>query len=187
MSGTIQKVAVIGSGVMGAGIAAHCANAGCEVLLLDIVPTDNQDRSVLARNAIQKMHKSNPEMLMHKRNSRRITPGNIEDDLEQLKDFDWVVEVIIENLDIKRNLYAKLSKHIGPNTILSSNTSTLPRSELIAELSSDVASRFLITHFFNPPRYLPLLEVVTSPEVEEETVQRFCGFADLKLGKRVTV
>ena len=187
MSGTIQKVAVIGSGVMGAGIAAHCANAGCEVLLLDIVPTDNQDRSVLARNAIQKMHKSNPEMLMHKRNSRRITPGNIEDDLEQLKDFDWVVEVIIENLDIKRNLYAKLSKHIGPNTILSSNTSTLPRSELIAELSSDVASRFLITHFFNPPRYLPLLEVVTSPEVEEETVQRFCGFADLKLGKRVTM
>ena len=187
MSGTIQKVAVIGSGVMGAGIAAHCANAGCEVLLLDIVPTDNQDRSVLARNAIQKMHKSNPEMLMHKRNSRRITPGNIEDDLEQLRDFDWVVEVIIENLDIKRNLYAKLSKHIGPNTILSSNTSTLPRSELIAELSSDVASRFLITHFFNPPRYLPLLEVVTSPEVEEETVQRFCGFADLKLGKRVTM
>ena len=187
MSGTIQKVAVIGSGVMGAGIAAHCANAGCEVLLLDIVPTGNQDRSALARNAIQKMHKSNPEMLMHKRNSRRITPGNVEDDLEQLKDFDWVVEVIIENLDIKRNLYAKLSKHIGPNTILSSNPSTLPRSELIAELSSDVASRFLITHFFNPPRYLPLLEVVTSSEVDEATVQRFCEFADLKLGKRVTM
>lgn len=187
VSGTIEKVAVIGSGVMGAGIAAHCANAGCEVLLLDIVPKDEQDRSALARNAIQMMHKSNPEMLMHKRNAKRITPGNIEDDLEQLKDFDWVVEVIIENLEIKRNLYSKLSKHIGPNTILSSNTSTLPRSELISELSTDIASRFLITHFFNPPRYLPLLEVVTSPEVDEEIVQRFCSFADLKLGKRVTM
>ena len=187
MSRTIEKVAVIGSGVMGAGIAAHCANAGCEVLLLDIVSKDEQDRSSLARNAIQMMHKSNPEMLMHKRNARRIKPGNIEDDLEQLRDFDWVVEVIIENLEIKRNLYSKLSKHIGPNTILSSNTSTLPRTELIAELPAEVASRFLITHFFNPPRYLPLLEVVTSPEVDEDIVQRFCRFADLKLGKRVTM
>ena len=187
MSRTIEKVAVIGSGVMGAGIAAHCANAGCEVLLLDIVSKDEQDRSALARNAIQMMHKSNPEMLMHKRNARRIKPGNIEDDLEQLRDFDWVVEVIIENLEIKRNLYSKLSKHIGPNTILSSNTSTLPRTELIAELPAEVASRFLITHFFNPPRYLPLLEVVTSPEVDEDIVQRFCRFADLKLGKRVTM
>ena len=86
MSRTIEKVAVIGSGVMGAGIAAHCANAGCEVLLLDIVSKDEQDRSALARNAIQMMHKSNPEMLMHKRNARRIKPGNIEDDLEQLRD-----------------------------------------------------------------------------------------------------
>lgn len=187
MSRTIEKVAVIGSGVMGAGIAAHCANAGCEVLLLDIVSKDEKDRSALARNAIQMMHKSNPEMLMHKRNARRIKPGNIEDDLEQLSDFDWVVEVIIENLEIKRNLYSKLSKHLGPNTILSSNTSTLPRTELIADLPAEVASRFLITHFFNPPRYLPLLEVVTSPEVDEDIVQRFCRFADLKLGKRVTM
>ena len=187
MAGSIERVAVIGSGVMGAGIAAHCANAGCEVLLLDIVPKDSEDRSALARDAIQKMHKSNPEMLMHKRNAKRITPGNIEDDLEKLKDFDWVVEVIIENLDIKRTLYSNISKHIGPNTILSSNTSTLPRSELVSELPEDIASRFLITHFFNPPRYLPLLEVVTAPEVDEATVERFCTFADLDLGKRVTM
>ena len=187
MAGTIDKVAVIGSGVMGAGIAAHCANAGCEVLLLDIVQEESQDRSSVARNAIKMMHKANPEMLMHKRNAKRITPGNIEDDLHLLKDCDWVVEVIIENLEIKRNLYSKLSDCIGPNTILSSNTSTIPRSELVSELPEDISSRFLITHFFNPPRYLPLLEVVTSPEVNDDVVSRFCDFADRRLGKRVTM
>ena len=187
MSGTIEKVAVIGSGVMGAGIAAHCANAGCEVLLLDIVPKDNQDRSAIARKSIQMMHKSNPEMLMHKRNAMRITAGNIEDDLHLLKNYDWVVEVIVENLEIKKNLYSRLSDCIGPNTILSSNTSTIPRSELVSELSKDISSRFLITHFFNPPRYLPLLEVVTSPEVNDEVVSTFCDFADRRLGKRVTI
>ena len=187
MTGTIDKVAVIGSGVMGAGIAAHCANAGCEVLLLDIVQEESQDRSSVARNAIKMMHKANPEMLMHKRNAKRITPGNIEDDLHLLKDYDWVVEVIIENLEIKRNLYSKLLDCIGPNTILSSNTSTIPRSELVSELPEDISSRFLITHFFNPPRYLPLLEVVTSPEVNDDVVSRFCDFADRRLGKRVTM
>ena len=187
MTGTIDKVAVIGSGVMGAGIAAHCANAGCEVLLLDIVREESQDRSSVARNAIKMMHKANPEMLMHKRNAKRITPGNIEDDLHLLKDCDWVVEVIIENLEIKRNLYSKLSDCIGPNTILSSNTSTIPRSELVSELPEDISSRFLITHFFNPPRYLPLLEVVTSPEVNDDVVSRFRNFADRRLGKRVTM
>ncbi|MAU85374.1 MAG: 3-hydroxyacyl-CoA dehydrogenase [Euryarchaeota archaeon] len=187
MSGTIEKVAVIGSGVMGAGIAAHCANAGCEVLLLDIVPKDNQDRSAIARKSIQMMHKSNPEMLMHKRNAMRITAGNIEDDLHLLKNYDWVVEVIVENLQIKKNLYSRLSDCIGPSTILSSNTSTIPRSELVSELSKDISSRFLITHFFNPPRYLPLLEVVTSPEVNDEVVSTFCDFADRRLGKRVTI
>ena len=187
MTGTIDKVAVIGSGVMGAGIAAHCANAGCEVLLLDIVQEESQDRSSVARNAIKMMHKANPEMLMHKRNVKRITPGNIEDDLHLLKDYDWVVEVIIENLEIKRNLYSKLSDYIGSNTILSSNTSTIPRSELVSELPEDISSRFLITHFFNPPRYLPLLEVVTSSEVNDDVVSRFCNFADRRLGKRVTM
>ena len=187
MTGTIDKVAVIGSGVMGAVICAHCANAGCEVLLLDIVQEESQDRSSVARNAIKMMHKANPEMLMHKRNAKRITPGNIEDDLHLLKDYDWVVEVIIENLEIKRNLYSKLSDYIGSNTILSSNTSTIPRSELVSELPEDISSRFLITHFFNPPRYLPLLEVVTSSEVNDDVVSRFCNFADRRLGKRVTM
>ena len=183
----IQKVAVIGSGVMGAGIAAHCANAGCEVLLLDIVLDGAEDRNSLSKTAIQKMHKSNPEMLMHKRNAKRITPGNIEDDLHLLEDFDWVVEVVIENLDVKKSLYSRLSENIGPNTILSSNTSTLPRAELTSELSADLSSRFLITHFFNPPRYLPLLELVSGPEVNANVISRFTDFADRRLGKRVTI
>jgi len=182
----IERVAVIGSGVMGAGIAAHCANAGCDVLLLDIVPDGASDPNVLAAGAIKKMFKSNPEMLMHKSYAKRITAGNIDDDLPLLKDYDWVVEVIIENLEIKQSLYQKLAEHIGSKTILSSNTSTLPRSALIEGMDSDLASRFLITHFFNPPRYLPLLEVVSGDDVDESVVSQFSEFALVQLGKRVT-
>lgn len=182
----IERVAVIGSGVMGAGIAAHCANAGCEVMLLDIVPEGAEDRDSLAKGSIAKMLKSNPEMLMHKSYVKRITAGNIEDHLELLKGYDWVVEVIIENLEIKRSLYEKLTEHLGTNTILSSNTSTLPRSALTHGMPHDIASRFLITHFFNPPRYLPLLEVVAGPEVDDSVVARFAEFGDVQLGKRVT-
>ena len=184
LSGSIQSVAVIGSGVMGAGIAAHCANAGCKVLLLDIAK-EGDDRSAIARTAVEQMAKSNPEMLMHKRNAKLISSGNIEDDLDKLSEVDWVIEVIIENLDIKRRLYASMSEHLGPRTIVSSNTSTLPRSELVEDMSSEMASRFLITHFFNPPRYLPLLEVVTSSEVNDSVTDRLCAFADERLGKRV--
>ena len=183
----IKKVAVIGSGVMGAGIAAHCANAGCEVLLLDIVPDGSSDRNAISKNAINKMQKSNPEMLMLKENSKLISSGNIEDHLYKLETYDWVIEVIIENLEIKRKLYKDIAENIGDETILSSNTSTIPRSELISDMSPSLSSRFLITHFFNPPRYLPLLEVVSGPEVDKEILNRFCTFADLDLGKRVTM
>jgi 3-hydroxyacyl-CoA dehydrogenase len=182
---SIKKVAIIGSGVMGSGIAAHCANAGCDVLLLDIVDDNSSDRNSIAKNSIKNMHKSNPEMLMESKNSKLITPGNIDDDLHKLNDYDWVIEVIIENLDIKKKLYNNLAKSIGKDTILSSNTSTIPRSELISDMSNDLSSRFLITHFFNPPRYLPLLEVVSSPEVKQEVLDRFCIFAEIELGKRV--
>ncbi|MCP2503420.1 MAG: 3-hydroxyacyl-CoA dehydrogenase/enoyl-CoA hydratase family protein [Candidatus Thalassarchaeaceae archaeon] len=183
----IKKVAVIGSGVMGAGIAAHCANAGCEVLLLDIVPDGSSDRNAISKNAVNKMQKSNPEMLMVKENSKLISSGNIEDHLYKLETYDWVIEVIIENLEIKRKLYKDIAENIGDETILSSNTSTIPRSELISDMSPSLSSRFLITHFFNPPRYLPLLEVVSGPEVDKEILNRFCTFADLDLGKRVTM
>ena len=183
----IKKVAVIGSGVMGAGIAAHCANAGCEVLLLDIVLDGSSDRNAISKNAVDKMQKSNPEMLMVKENSKLISSGNIEDHLYKLETYDWVIEVIIENLEIKRKLYKDIAENIGDETILSSNTSTIPRSELISDMSPGLSSRFLITHFFNPPRYLPLLEVVSGPEVDKEILNRFCTFADLDLGKRVTM
>ena len=184
MSSPIERVAVIGSGVMGAGIAAHAANAGCRVLLLDIVK-EGGDRSAIANAAIKQMAKSNPEMLTHPRNASLISAGNIEDDLDKLSEVDWVIEVIVENLGKKRSLYASMAEHIGPETIVSSNTSTLPRAELVAGMPSDMTSRFLITHFFNPPRYLPLLEVVTSSEVSDSVTERLCSFADERLGKRV--
>ena len=184
MSSPIERVAVIGSGVMGAGIAAHAANAGCQVLLLDIVK-EGGDRSAIANAAIKQMAKSNPEMLTHPRNASLISAGNIEDDLDKLSEVDWVIEVIVENLGIKRSLYASMAEHIGPETIVSSNTSTLPRAELVEGMPSDMTSRFLITHFFNPPRYLPLLEVVTSSEVSDSATERLCSFADERLGKRV--
>ena len=185
--GGIRKVAVIGSGVMGAGIAAHCANAGCDVILMDIVPKDAEDADILAKNAIAAMLKSNPEVLMHPDNADRITPANLDDGLHLLSDRDWVVEVVIERLDIKREIYAKLAEHMPAHAILSSNTSTLPRVKLVAGMAPDLANRFLITHFFNPPRYLPLLEVVSSDEVSSSTLERFTSFADEKLGKRVTL
>ena len=184
MSNSIENVAVIGSGVMGAGIAAHCANAGCNVLLLDIVG-EERDRNSVANSAVKVMMKSNPEMLTHKRNAKLITTGNIEDDLSMLSEVDWVIEVVIENLDVKRDLYSNISKHIGKSTIVSSNTSTIPRRKLVENMQAEMASRFLITHFFNPPRYLPLLEVVTADEVDSSITNKISSFADNMLGKRV--
>jgi 3-hydroxyacyl-CoA dehydrogenase len=184
-SGYINKVAVIGSGIMGAGIAAHCANAGCDVLLYDIVPKDATDRSIIAREAIARMSKSNPESLMHPSNSQRIHPVNLEDDLHLLSDRDWIVEVVVERIDIKQSIYSNIEKHLSKNAILSSNTSTIPRSSLVKGMSHSLASRFLITHFFNPPRYLPLLELVVGEEVEEDLFHRMNIFASERLGKKV--
>ncbi|MDP6098811.1 MAG: 3-hydroxyacyl-CoA dehydrogenase NAD-binding domain-containing protein [Candidatus Thalassarchaeaceae archaeon] len=184
----IQRVAILGSGVMGAGIAAHCANAGCEVLLLDIVPPDIEeggDRNAFAKGAVQSMAKANPEMLMHPDYASRIEVGNFEDDLHQLVDIDWVIEVVLERLDIKHQVYSNIAQDLNPEAVLSSNTSTLPRSALVEGMDNNLASRFLITHFFNPPRYLPLLEVVTGPEVSDELLSRFTKFVDVRLGKQV--
>ena len=185
-NGGINKVAVIGSGIMGAGIAAHCANAGCDVLLYDIVPKGAEDKSILARDAILRMKKSNPEVLMHPSNAQRIHPANLEDDLPLLKDRDWVIEVVVERIDIKHSIYSNIEEHLAEDVILSSNTSTIPRSSLVKGMSPSLASRFLITHFFNPPRYLPLLEVVAGDEVQEDLFHRMSIFASERLGKRVT-
>jgi 3-hydroxyacyl-CoA dehydrogenase len=184
MVAEIKKVAVIGAGVMGAAIAAHMANAGIPVHLLDIVKDPN-DRDKVAREAIEKMLKTSPAPFMHAKFARLVTPGNIEDHLDVLKDTDWVIEAIIERLDIKHDLYAKITKHRGPDTIISSNTSTIPLHKLIEGQSPDFQSHFLITHFFNPPRYMRLLEIVTGDKTKSDIADRIRRFGDVVLGKGV--
>ena len=184
-----QRVAVIGSGVMGSGIAAHCANAGMDVVLLDIVPDAAEDRDVVAAGALSKMlrtdSKSQIQSFMHPSFAERVRVGNLEDDLNLLADADWIVEVVIERLDIKHSIYSKIEEHRRPGSLVSSNTSTIPRSKLIEGMSESFASDFIITHFFNPPRYLPLLEVVAGDEVDARLLDDFCEFADIRLGKGV--
>jgi 3-hydroxyacyl-CoA dehydrogenase len=186
----IRSAAVIGAGVMGSGIAAHIANAGIPVFLLDIVPQDvkdgrGNDRSVIARTAIDKMLKTDPAPFMHKKNARLITPGNTDDDLEKLANVDWIVEAVVENPTIKSDLYARLNKVRKPGSIVSSNTSTIPLKNLIEGQSEQFAEDFLITHFFNPPRYMRLLEVVAGPATRAEAVASLSAFADKRLGKGV--
>ncbi|MEZ5452405.1 MAG: 3-hydroxyacyl-CoA dehydrogenase NAD-binding domain-containing protein [Thiothrix sp.] len=181
----IHKVAVIGAGVMGAGIAAHIANAGTPVMLLDIVPEGATDRSQIAKAAIAKLLKADPAPLMHKRNARLITPGNIEDDLEALSECDWIIEAIVERLAIKQDLYRKLAAVRKTDAIVSSNTSSIPLHELVAGLPEDFAAHFMITHFFNPPRYMRLLEIVTSEQTDQDAARKIREYADWKLGKGV--
>ncbi|PCI19274.1 MAG: 3-hydroxyacyl-CoA dehydrogenase [Piscirickettsiaceae bacterium] len=181
----IEKVAVIGAGVMGSGIAAQIANAGKQVLLLDIVPEGASNRNVIAEGAVQKLLKVKPAALMHKRNAKNISVGNLEDNLADLSDIDWIIEVIIERLDIKQALYKKIDAVRKPNSIVSSNTSTLPLSDLTAGMPDSFNHDFLITHFFNPPRYMRLLEVVHTPDTKSEAVEEICRFCDYELGKGV--
>ena len=181
----IKKVAVIGAGVMGAGIAAHCANAGLEVLLLDIVPEGAKERNAVAKGAIAKLLKADPAPFMSKRFAKRVTPGNIEDDLEKLGDCDWIVEAVIERLDVKQELYGKIEANRKKGSLVSSNTSTLPLSRLTDGLPDSFKADFMITHFFNPPRYMRLLEIVSGPETRAEAVEQMAGIADRRLGKGV--
>ena len=184
----IEKVCVIGAGVMGASIAAHVANAGVEVLLLDIVPKDlpkNGDRNAIAKGAIQKLLKQNPAPLMSARAAKQITAGNIEDDLKQAGQCDWVIEAVIERIDIKQSLYANLDKYRLKDTIISSNTSTIPLQDLISKAKPNFKKKFMITHFFNPPRYMRLLELITTPDTDLEAVARIRHFCDEHLGKTV--
>ena len=158
----IRHVAVLGAGTMGAQIAAHLANAGLPVLLLDIVPKGATNRNAIAEGAVAKMLKTDPAPFMSKRNASMITPGNIEDNLDLLADCDWIVEAVIERLDIKQDLYKKVDAHRKKGSIVSSNTSTIPLRELEADMPASLVPDFLITHFFNPPRYMRLLEIVAS-------------------------
>lgn len=185
---TIQKVAVIGSGVMGSGIAAQVANAGIPVVLLDIVPKDlkeGEDRSKIAKGAIERLLKMDPAPFMSNRNAKLVTPGNLEDDLKLLEDCDWVVEVVLEDLKIKHITYDKIAPHLKKGAIVSSNTSTIPLEMLTEKMNKELKKNFLITHFFNPPRYLRLLEIVTGKDTDEKAAQEVIDFCDVKLGKGV--
>ncbi len=181
----IQKVAVIGSGVMGSQIAAHVANAGVPVLLLDIVLKDNPDRNFLAKGALEKLAKMDPAPFMHAKNVKQLTPGNLEDDLGKLKDVDWIIEAVLENPQIKSDLYKKVDAARKPGSIVSSNTSTIPLSVLIGGQSEQFGQDFLITHFFNPPRYMRLLELVAGKKTRPDAVETIRDFGDKNLGKGV--
>ncbi len=183
MSG--EKLAVLGAGTMGAQIAAHMANAGFEVLLLDIVPPGAGHRDILAETALRRLEKSDPPAFMSRRVVRRITPGNLEDDLPGLGDCAWVVEAVIEDAAVKRALYARLLPHLGPDTVVSSNTSILPLAVLSADMPEDFRRRFMITHFFNPPRYMRLLELVTGPATDPALADKVAAICDHRLGKSV--
>jgi 3-hydroxyacyl-CoA dehydrogenase len=181
----IRKAAVIGAGVMGAGIAAQFANAGVPVLLLDIVPAGAADRNALAGGAIAKMLKTDPAPFMSPRAAQLVTAGNIEDHLPLLKDCDWIIEAVVERLDVKQSLYRKIDAVRRPGTAISSNTSTIPLRLLTQGLGDSFARDFLITHFFNPPRYMRLLEIVTGPQTDATLAAAVGRCADLVLGKSI--
>jgi 3-hydroxyacyl-CoA dehydrogenase len=181
----IKKIAVIGSGVMGASIAAHIANSGTSVILFDIVPKDAQDRNELAKNGIKKLLELKPAPLVDKKTANLIIPANLEDDLEKLKEVDWVIEAIIEKLEIKQGLYEKITPFLKADAVLSSNTSTLPISKLTQKFDKGLKERFLISHFFNPPRYMRLLELVSSSNTKKQYLEKIAKFCDENLGKGV--
>lgn len=180
---TINKVAVIGSGVMGSGIAAQVANAGLPVVLLDIKLPDKD----LAKLAVEKMLKTDPAPLMHTKNAKLITTGNLDDDLNLLADCDWIVEVVLEDLKIKHATYEKINKVRKKGSIVSSNTSSIPLQHLVEPLGKDFAADFLITHFFNPPRYMRLLELVIGKDTRADAIKTVRDFCDVQLGKGVVV
>jgi 3-hydroxyacyl-CoA dehydrogenase len=182
---TIRKAAVIGAGVMGSGIAAQLANAGTPVVLLDIVPKGAPNRNAIAEGAVARMLKTEPAPLMHMRNARLLTTGNLEDHLDLLKDCDWIVEAVLEDLGVKRSLYDRLEGVRKPDAIISSNTSTIPLAHLTKDRSDGFRQNFLITHFFNPPRYMRLLELVAGDATRPEAVAEIAAFCDVALGKGV--
>ncbi len=181
----IEKVAVLGAGVMGAAIAAHMANAGLPVLLLDIVPKEGGDRNAIAKGAVAKMLKTKPAPFMHKKNAQLIECGNFEDDLDKLSTCDWIVEAVIERLDIKHQVYANIDKTRKKGSVVSSNTSTIPLDKLTQGQSDQFKKDFMVTHFFNPPRYMRLLEIVRGKETRVDAVEIVRQCADVMLGKTV--
>lgn len=189
MISPIKRVAVIGAGTMGSQLAALMAGFGLDCDLLDIVPpgTGNGSRNVLAERALERLKKTTPKPAFTDADYQRIRPGNIEDDLPRLREADWVIEAVVEQLAVKQQLWAQVAPHLGEHTIASTNTSGLPVSKIAAALPEDVRSRFLGTHFFNPPRYLRLLELIPLETTDPEVIQRMQQFLRDELGKGVVI
>ncbi|WP_341763884.1 3-hydroxyacyl-CoA dehydrogenase/enoyl-CoA hydratase family protein [Candidatus Tisiphia endosymbiont of Beris chalybata] len=181
----IQKVCVIGSGVMGSAIAALIANSSCHVVLLDIASNNPNDRNAVVKKAIDNIQKQRPPSLSHPSKLAFIKIGNLEDDLQLITECDLVIEVIIEQIDIKYKLYNKIIPYLKNDTILASNTSTLPLKQLKEKMPDSVKSRFVITHFFNPPRYMELLELITDQTVDPVAIDKITSFLTVNLGKTI--
>ncbi len=201
MKRTIKKAAVLGSGIMGSRIACHFANIGLEVLLLDIVPKEPNDaekakglttdsptvRNRIVNDSLETAVRSKPSPLYHKDRAKLISTGNFDDDLHKIKECDWVLEAVVENLDIKKLLFDKVEKHRKPGTLITSNTSGIPIHLMLDGRSEDFQKHFCGTHFFNPPRYLRLLEIIPSSKTDPEIVDFFMHYGDLYLGKETVL
>src|SRR6476620_2373630 len=183
----IHKVAVLGAGTMGARIAAHFANAGVPSYLLDIVPpdADGPTRNKIAAAGLESAKKSKPAAFFEPALARLVTVGNLEDDLKHLSEVDWIIEAVVENLEIKRALLKKVEAVRKPGTIVSTNTSGLPVAKIAEGFSDDFRKSWLGTHFFNPPRYMRLLETIPTPETDPAAIEAVAHFSDVNLGKGV--
>src|SRR5437762_7736997 len=183
----IHKVAVLGAGTMGARIAAHFANAGVPSYLLDIVPpdADGAARNKIAAAGLGAAKKSKPAAFFEPSLARLVTVGNFEDDLKQLADVDWIIEAVVENLEIKRSLLKKVEAIRKPGTIITTNTSGLPVGKIAEGFSDDFRRAWFGTHFFNPPRYMRLLEIIPTAETDRAALDAVVHFADVQLGKGI--
>ncbi len=193
----IKKVAVVGSGIMGSGIACHFANIGVQVLLLDIVPRELNDiekakglsledqvvRNRIVDSSLAKALKSSPSPIYHKKFASRISTGNLEDDISRISEADWIIEVVVERLDIKQQVFARIEEHRKPGTLVTSNTSGIPIAFMNEGRSQDFQEHFCGTHFFNPPRYLKLFEIIPGPNTKPEVIDFLNVYGDKFLGK----
>lgn len=193
MKRNIKKVAVLGSGVMGSRIAAHFAGAGVQVLLLDILPKDlpadapKAARNKIVNDALAAALKSNPSPVYHKSVAQRIQTGNFTDNMKDIAGADWIIEVVVERLDIKQSIFTEVEKYRKPGTLVTSNTSGIPIHLMAEGRSEDFKQHFCGTHFFNPPRYLKLLEIIPTPFTKPEVVEFLMHYGDLFLGKRTVL
>ena len=193
MNYRIKKVAVLGSGVMGSGIACHLANVGMDVLMLDIVPADKLDskdkkiRNSIADSALIEAVKSKPSPVYEKINAQKIRTGNFTDNFNDISDADWIIEVVVENLEIKRQIFEKVEAHRKPGSLITSNTSSIPIKLLAEGRSDEFKKHFCGTHFFNPPRYLRLLEIIPTKETDPRVTEFFMNFGDVTLGKQTVL